>query len=211
MESTMDSGTSALATFAVSELPTPDQVLAYWFEGDASEVYRTKWFPTGQVQASTDSEIHEKFGALFRKACAGYLESWAREPKSHLALIVVLDQFARHIFRYRRLADDDHDREDADASALKHAEALTASPGWDKSFSVPEFVFAMMPFRHNATINRLKNVLTSIDAKENATNETIALLNRFRKQSLRRLQYLEDRAKVGILSPLLNILPQPNL
>ncbi|CAH0482424.1 unnamed protein product [Peronospora belbahrii] len=77
-------------------------VLRYWFDGDQMETYRLKWFPTqGSIkQQQTDREIAHRFGPLLTQAEAGELNSWRFEsPETCVALILVLDQFSRHIYR----------------------------------------------------------------------------------------------------------------
>jgi uncharacterized protein (DUF924 family) len=183
----------------VTRVVDMNTVLSYWFDGDQNVNYKTKWFPTGgkDIQHAADVFITATFGDLFRKAFAGELDAWMSEPRSHLALIVVLDQFSRHIFRLENIAVDDPRRQKADAMALAAAEQLRGQLGWEKQFSTAEFVFALMPYRHSATVPRLVDVMANIDAREAAAAEDAELLSRFRKQSTRRLQHLQDRAKVG--------------
>jgi hypothetical protein len=68
---------------------------------------------------------------------------------------------------------------------------------------VAEFVFVLMPFRHNQNISRLQNILHQIDSREMEEQQGLELLNKFRKQTLRRLQHLQDRSKVSCLITLL--------
>src|SRR6476661_7302616 len=52
------------------------------------------WFRGG-----ADSEIVERFPPLLDRAQRGDLDSWSDSPRSRLALIIVLDQFSRTIYR----------------------------------------------------------------------------------------------------------------
>jgi uncharacterized protein (DUF924 family) len=55
------------------------------------------WFGDGRKY---DAEIRERFGALHgRAAGAEFEEQWAESARGRLALIVLLDQFSRHIHR----------------------------------------------------------------------------------------------------------------
>ncbi len=55
------------------------------------------WFGDGRKH---DAEIREKFGALHERASRGELDrEWCATPAGRLALIVVLDQFSRHVHR----------------------------------------------------------------------------------------------------------------
>ena len=173
-------------------------VLDFWFGGDQSFNYKTKWFPTGskEVQHAADLQVTTLFQPLLFMAMSGELADWANDPKSHLALIIVLDQFSRHIFRFQELPSDAECRQTADSLALSHAECITATSDWDATFSTAEYVFAMMPFRHTATVPRLTSLLDSIAVRESAGIEAAELLSKFRKQTTRRLQHLQDRSKV---------------
>ena len=46
-----------------------------------------------------DSEIRHRFGDLHERASQGSLDAWAVTPQGRIALVVVLDQFSRHIHR----------------------------------------------------------------------------------------------------------------
>jgi hypothetical protein len=59
------------------------------------------WFIKSEA---TDNQIRERFGALVEDALAGRLDAWAGTALGRLALIVLLDQFTRNLFRARRAA-----------------------------------------------------------------------------------------------------------
>ncbi|VAX06269.1 hypothetical protein MNBD_ALPHA03-1882, partial [hydrothermal vent metagenome] len=46
-----------------------------------------------------DEEIRTRFNQLHQSAAARKLDSWRNEPKSCLALVLILDQFSRNLFR----------------------------------------------------------------------------------------------------------------
>jgi uncharacterized protein (DUF924 family) len=86
-------------------------VLRFWFEEwdqDRAQGgkgrYNDKWFPHGPLgtagSVEIDREIRERYLALFRQAVAGDLD-WAIEenPYENLAFILLIDQFARNMFR----------------------------------------------------------------------------------------------------------------
>ncbi len=84
-------------------MSSPEEVLSYWFpEGidDADPETRrrqmARWM--GGV-AEVDREITERFGETLGQARRGELDHWADTPQGRLALIVVLDQFSRHVYR----------------------------------------------------------------------------------------------------------------
>jgi len=177
-------------------------VLSYWFPSRVQSLdhaYNKKWFATAGTQASVDAEIRANFGALLRdienlNSCSnnpsseGILRShadWLKFPQSTVALIVALDQFSRHVYR------DDKDRDKRieinDVVAVAIAEhVLDNKPGWLSEITVPQQVFLLMPFRHTQkSCPRLLRCLEMIDARASLEGENQALLERFRKTTLR--------------------------
>jgi uncharacterized protein (DUF924 family) len=83
----------------VSEVET---VLDFWLgacgaDGALDPGKRRMWFGDGRKY---DAEIGARFGALYGRAAGGGLEEmWAESPRGRLALIILLDQFSRHIHR----------------------------------------------------------------------------------------------------------------
>jgi uncharacterized protein (DUF924 family) len=49
--------------------------------------------------AELDGEIRERFGALRDRASRGELDDWATTPRGRVALVILLDQFSRNIYR----------------------------------------------------------------------------------------------------------------
>ena len=79
------------------------EILDYWFteysQGDLAKKQENHWFTGGP---EIDREIGQRFGYRIELALAGGLKDWEGEPGSHLALIILLDQFTRNIFRGTR-------------------------------------------------------------------------------------------------------------
>ena len=79
-----------------------EQVLEFWFgacgaDGSLDPAKQKMWFGDGRKH---DAGIRERFGALLQRAASGELDpSWSATPQGRIALIVVLDQFSRHIHR----------------------------------------------------------------------------------------------------------------
>ncbi len=79
---------------------TFEDILAFWFprlpHGDlAARVRQWEWWFRG----GGDAAIVENFSPLLERAIQGELDDWARQPRSRLALILILDQFSRTINR----------------------------------------------------------------------------------------------------------------
>ena len=183
------------------DLNNIQKVLSYWFAGDQQVNYKTKWFPDGStaLQAQADSHVQENFGELFLSAIEGQLQLWQHDTKGCVALIVVLDQFSRHICRLKGKELAAQEQKRADELALEIAKNFHALEGFETlQLSIAEYVFSLMPLRHTATVSNLSYVLERLDGKEAVEARAAELLNRFRKQTVRRLQHLQDRERVRL-------------
>jgi len=89
------------------ETSEAEEVLAYWFPEDLADAdadadmetlrrHGKRWMAGG---SEVDREITERFGELLERARGGELDHWADTPRGRLALIIVLDQFSRNIYR----------------------------------------------------------------------------------------------------------------
>ena len=103
---------------------------------DAAAIAR--WF---EAEAALDAEIRARFGVSVGAALAGRLDAWGDAGASpRVALIVLLDQFPRNLFR------DDPRAFAGDAPALRWARAAAATP--IGSCHPVERYFAALPFMH---------------------------------------------------------------
>lgn len=79
----------------VSALPNEQSIsaiLTFWFE----EISSKDWF---KKDALFDSILMQKFGRLVEQALAGQLDRWALQKDGRLALILLLDQMVRNVYR----------------------------------------------------------------------------------------------------------------
>lgn len=176
-----------------------ESVINFWFGGDQQINYKTKWFPEGcsTVQSIADQTIYDKYHELFNEALAGQLNHWQEATRPCVALIIILDQFSRHICRLKVKIVSASIQKKADEMAVNIAHKFHAVNVESKNLSIAEYVFSLMPLRHTATVDHLNYVLECLKGKEEQEAKSVELLNRFRKQTIRRLQHLEDRAKVS--------------
>lgn len=130
-------------------MTTPDEVLQFWFgepARDADEVMAKvrRWFRGGP---EIDASIRERFAAAVEAALAGELDGWAEDARSRLALVLLLDQFTRNVYRGdpRTHAGD----EKAQELALDAFER-----GLDRTLSYVERVFLSMPLMHSEHLSR---------------------------------------------------------
>lgn len=114
--------------------PDPAAVLDFWFR----ELTPRQWFV---ATAKLDQAIRQRFGACVDEALRGALNAWATTARGRLALILVLDQFARNIYRGTPGAFAG----DAMAQALV-LEGLAT--GMDKPLNLAELHFYYMPLMH---------------------------------------------------------------
>jgi uncharacterized protein (DUF924 family) len=75
------------------------EILQFWFGdqrfGDGAEKTQQFWFAKNPA---VDREIRDRFGPLLQPAREGTL-GWQDTPRGRLAMILLLDQFSRNIFR----------------------------------------------------------------------------------------------------------------
>ena len=89
-----------------------------------------------------DREITERFGDVLEQARRGELDHWAETPRGRLALIIVLDQFSRNIYRNSALSYSQ------DEKALKLAlEGIEL--GMDHELGAVERNFFWLPLGHS--------------------------------------------------------------
>lgn len=111
-----------------------EDILRFWFE----EIEKSRWF---KKDAAFDKELEARYGALLASAKRDELDGWHETSRGSLALIVLLDQFSRNIFR------DTADAFAADAKALR----LTLdgiAKGFDKELTLEQRSFYYLPLRH---------------------------------------------------------------
>jgi len=120
-------------------VPERAQVLIdFWFgpPGDPErEQHRQIWFKS---TAEHDDRLRDLFIADYERAAAGELAAWEALPESALALVLLLDQIPRNIFRgeARTYATDPAARAVADR-ALTHGFDGAFPPNWRKFFYMP--------------------------------------------------------------------------
>lgn len=128
------------------------EVLDYWFlprPTTEAEVEAKKQFWFGSSTAAVDQEIRDRFGALVERARAGGLDAWKETPRGTLALLILLDQFTRNMYR------GSPDAFTHDPVALEIAREGFAAGRFD-SMDPFERMFAALPFRHAEDVEMQK-------------------------------------------------------
>ncbi len=165
------------------DIASSQDVLAYWF----SPAQSPRWFAKDD---KLDADIRQRFRATYEAARAGELNEWRHAPHSLLALIVVLDQFPRNMFRgsARAFASD------AQAVALTK-EGI--EKGFDRSLRPEEQDFFYMPLMHSELLSD-HDLLVELGRGDNRYarhhREIIAQFGRFphRNQTLGRETTAEE-------------------
>lgn len=124
-----------------------EAILTFWF-GDPRDdnayydAWHARWFT---ATPAFDQEIRDHFTAEYQQAATQQLENWRMAPRSGLALVLLLDQFPRNMFRGtpRAFATDTMAREVA--THLIHT-------GVDRQLLPVERAFVYMPFMHGEAL-----------------------------------------------------------
>lgn len=114
---------------------TAEAVTKFWID----EVGPQGWY---KVDQTVDRAICERFEETWRAAKSGSMERWLLRPNSALALLIVLDQFPRNMFR------GCHRAFSSDAEALAAAKKAI-SLGHDLHAPEPGRQFFYMPLMHS--------------------------------------------------------------
>lgn len=123
-----------------------EEILEYWFGNYSDETELSfesprvkRWFRGGPA---VDNEVRRLFEADAVKAREGLYKAWEHMPRGRMALILLLDQFPRHLYR---------DTEKAYASD-EYALELTLrsiADGTDLKLKLIERAFLYLPLMHS--------------------------------------------------------------
>ena len=114
------------------------QVLEFWFEQLTPEQHFRQ-------NDDVDAEIRDRFGSLWERARTGGVDEWLEESQSSLALVIVLDQFPRNMFR------GDGRSFASDARALEvTGEAIRR--GYDRECPTERRNFFYLPYMHSEVL-----------------------------------------------------------
>jgi uncharacterized protein (DUF924 family) len=122
------------------------EVRRFWFgrlplkpEGVSARL--ALWFGTGTDEHQADEQVRLRFGPLIERAVAGELAAWADSPRRRLSLILLLDQFPRHVYRGSERAF----ATDREALQLTLSGMQSAA---DAALTPVERIFFYMPLQH---------------------------------------------------------------
>ncbi|MCZ7643301.1 MAG: DUF924 domain-containing protein [Pseudorhodoplanes sp.] len=108
----------------------PEAIISFWQEAGPQ-----RWFVR---EVAFDETIRSRFLRTHEKAAAGASVDWAKEPQGTLALLLLLDQFPRNMFRgeARAFATDAQARAIANV-AIARGDDLAVPPALRSFFYLP--------------------------------------------------------------------------
>ncbi|MBD2579505.1 DUF924 family protein [Oscillatoria sp. FACHB-1406] len=122
----------------------PTEILDFWFGSPEASDYgkmRQVWFSKND---EFDAAV-QHLSPAYQQAAAGELDDWQNQPLSCLALIILLDQFPRNLFRSQPQAFA------TDAKALSVAKSAVER-GFDRDLIPAQRWFIYLPFEHSENL-----------------------------------------------------------
>jgi uncharacterized protein (DUF924 family) len=116
---------------------TPEEIIAFWREAGPE-----KWFSKDDA---FDAAIRERFFLTYEAAARGDLNEWELTPDGALAVVILLDQFPRNMFRSTRGAFK------TDPAALMAADRAIER-GFDHKVDPVLRRFFYLPFMHSESV-----------------------------------------------------------
>jgi uncharacterized protein (DUF924 family) len=167
--------------------PQAMKVLEFWFEEWGEDLihggkgnYNDKWFPHGPLGAEgskeIDREITEHFVDLFEEAVNGRLD-WevTANPYENLAFILLIDQFARNMFRGTPEAYQ-YDQLALDAARLNVEKGF-----YNYYFTGYQRLFVVYPLMHHESLASQEMCLYLLKAINEQPGHQFQFLNAMQK------------------------------
>lgn len=134
---------------------TPAGVLAFWREAG-----RERWYKPSDA---FDAEVRDRFLALWHKAAAGGLASWEDSDDGALALVIVVDQFPRNMFRGTPEAF-------ASDALAREVARRAIERGTDRRIDPLLLEFLYLPFMHSEHLPDQLRCVALFENTDNAEN-----------------------------------------
>ncbi|MBL8553882.1 MAG: DUF924 family protein [Phenylobacterium sp.] len=113
---------------------TPNDILGFWRGAGPA-----KWYAKS---AKFDDAIRLRFEPVHHRAARGQYDDWALTPEGALALLILLDQFPRNLYRESAHAW----ATDPKARAIAR---VAAEKGWHREVDAELRQFMLLPFEHS--------------------------------------------------------------
>ena len=145
-----------------------NRLLEFWMGSsnpDEMASYRDEWWVKND---EFDRRINDDFGTLYEQAANGKLDSWKETPLGCVALVILLDQFPRNMFRGdpRSFATDPQARD---------LTRYVLDKGFDQEVPMGCKVFLYLPLEHSEDLDHQNACVALMQAmgNENATEFAI--------------------------------------
>ncbi|WP_340242514.1 DUF924 family protein [Roseobacter sp. HKCCA2468] len=151
--------------------PLAQEIIEFWIGAGPGEWYRR--------DDDFDAEIRARFGAAWQRAAAGAMDHWINAAPTALALMILLDQFPRNMFR----ADPRAFATDAKVLGLAK-DALEM--GHDLRIPEPERQFFYLPFMHSEDLADQTRAIELIETRMPQTGQGNVIHARAHAEIIRR-------------------------
>ena len=151
--------------------PLAQEITEFWIGAGPEAWYRR--------DDDFDAEIRARFGAAWQKAAAGAMDHWINAAPTALALMILLDQFPRNMFR----ADPRAFATDAKVLGLAK-DALEM--GHDLRIPEPERQFFYLPFMHSEDLADQTRAIELIETRMPQTGQGNVIHARAHAEIIRR-------------------------
>jgi len=166
-----------------------NRILDFWFgdigEGEVPNEERQKmWWAKNEY---IDSLIKQQFEPELLKAASGGLNNWLNSSEGTLAVIILLDQFPRNIYRGSPEAFS------FDSKTLSVSEK-GIEKGYDKKLHPVKRIFFYIPFMHSEELgmqNRSVELFTSLEKEFESNEEIRAVVSNSKDFAIRHMEIIK--------------------
>jgi uncharacterized protein (DUF924 family) len=157
---------------------TPAEILTFWRDAG-----RERWY---KRDSAFDADVRSRFLKVWQKAAAGELSCWETTDDGALALVIVLDQFPRNMFR------DDIRTYSSDVLARAVADRAIAR-GADMRVEAALLEFLYMPLMHS---EHLADQMRCVDLFHKAGNADNLKYAELHAEIIRRFRRFPHRNRI---------------
>lgn len=162
-----------------------NRILNFWFGGDPLKPLANVdvWFSKSEA---VDEQIRITFEPLLDEARTGAFDDWVKTANGALALVILCDQFPRHIYRGSEEAFEYDDR------ALRTAQ-IAIDTGLDKKMTTVERCFLYLPFEHSEDLDvQTRSVELFMDLYREALDEEKSFIEEALRYAVRHRDIIQE-------------------
>ncbi|MBX9697675.1 MAG: DUF924 domain-containing protein [Alphaproteobacteria bacterium] len=139
-------------------METPNSILEFWFGSASHPQFQPFWFSGG---VEVDQVIQERFGSLYEGLLKNRDNGWQSDTTGALALVLLFDQFPRHLFRGTAQMFQ------SDVLALEIAKSQVDQER-DKELPALMRSFLYLPFEHSEDLEDQRRSILLFEALGNS-------------------------------------------